>query len=72
MTKFVKSVKIQDKYGAMHLFMSGRVFIVDHGTRVLVIDVKTVFSVPAYAKVRILEGDYTGASGWLPIEFVAK
>lgn len=65
MDTFLKSWRIGDSYGNTNLIMSGTVFLVDHGTKVLVID-----SHSFTRKIRILEGEHTGKAGWVPYEWV--
>lgn len=49
-----------DDYAGAELVLTGRLFSVDSGTRVLVIDL-ALFA----TKVRILEGPYAGTPGWV-------
>lgn len=64
----IKALNAKDNYGAGILVTSGQVFTVPSATRVLVIDggdsLKT--------HVRILSGDATGQSGWVPREYVKQ
>lgn len=55
----------RDEYGIQELLLSGRVFAVENGTEVLVIESRS-FSY----RIRILEGTYTGRDGCVPYEFV--
>lgn len=54
-----------DKDGKVLLLASGRVFAVKSGTKVLVID-QAMFK----RKVRVLEGEQKGLSGWVAVEYV--
>jgi len=49
-----------DDYAGTQLLLTGQLFLVDSGTRVLVIDL-TLY----YTKVRILEGPYAGTAVWV-------
>jgi len=60
-----KVASSKDSMGMQILLASGRVFIVDDGTKVLVID-RALFLV----KVRILEGPHAWQSGWVVHEAV--
>ncbi len=55
----------RDEIGGNILLASGRVFLVDDGSKVLVVDRD-----PYIVKVRILEGPYYGRSGWVVHEAV--
>ncbi|MCZ7571112.1 MAG: pentapeptide repeat-containing protein [Ardenticatenaceae bacterium] len=57
-----------DTYGLRELIATGRIFPVPNGTRVLILD-HGGFLYSA-TKVRILEGEHTGRSGWVPSEWV--
>ena len=63
--EWIKTRTANDKMGQVELLTSGRVFSVPTNTRVLVIDIGFVKS-----KVRILEGESIGRSGWVPFEWV--
>jgi hypothetical protein len=65
MDKFFKAYRINDTYEIGALVSSGQVFLVNHGTKVLVID-----SGQYVLKVRILEGEHRGKAGWVPHEYV--
>lgn len=65
MDKFFKAYRINDKYGTGELLLSGQVFLVNHGTKVLVID-SSLYTL----KIRILEGEHIGKAGWVPYEYV--
>jgi len=54
-----------DKIGYTQMMIAGRWFPVENNTKVLIID-RTFLR----RKVRILEGEYYGRSGWVPMEFV--
>jgi len=62
---WIKACVAKDYIGMVELEASGRIFTVPSGTKVLVID-----SSFAIRKVRVLEGDAFGKSGWLPYEWV--
>jgi hypothetical protein len=55
----------RDEYAMRELLLSGRVFAVEDGTEVLVIESRGL----SY-RIRILEGAYAGRDGWVPGEFV--
>ena len=55
----------KDSYGCQELVNSGKVFLVEEGTEVLIID-RTLYLV----KVRILEGTNQGKAGWVIHEAV--
>ena len=54
-----------DTIGLRSLLLSGDVFLLDEGTRVLVLD-QGFFS----TRVRALEGDNMGKAGWVQFELV--
>ena len=58
---------IKDNLGIAILIATGLLFTVNSGTEVLVID-----SINNAKKVRILEGEYLGASGWVFPQSVRK
>lgn len=64
---FIQAQIADDKLGYSQMLGAGRFFVVDNGTAVKVID--TGF---AKRKVRILEGEHLGKSGWIPYEFVVS
>lgn len=57
----------KDSGGMLKLLGTGRAFLVANKTKVLVLDPDTVKT-----KVRVLEGDQSGKSGWISVEFVVK
>ena len=63
----VKASVANDTIGIAQLVLEGRLFAVEDGTKVLVID-----STVGARQVRILEGELFGETGWLPMEFVVK
>ncbi len=65
MDMWAKAGLAKDYIGMAQLEASGRIFPVPNGTKVLVID-----SSFTLRKVRVLEGDAYGKSGWLPYEWV--
>lgn len=62
-----KAANAKDEIGYEQIFLQGNAFLVKSGTSVLVLD-NDVFTV----KVRILEGEHRGKSGWVPYEWVTK
>jgi hypothetical protein len=62
-----KAAAAKDEIGYRELFANGRMFAVDENTKVLVID-SGIFK----TQIRILEGPYSGKSGWVPFEWVKK
>jgi len=60
-----EALRAHDDIGVFNLEMQGRVFTVMKGTKVLVLDRRS-----GRTKVRILEGDYFGFSGWVVSKFV--
>lgn len=58
--EIVKADLANDRMGHAKLVMAGRAFLVDDGTRVLVID-REMFK----REVRVLEGPTIGQSGWI-------
>ena len=67
MDQMTRSFTVKDEIGFNNLFLSGQAFWAKSGTKVLVID-----STFTTSKVRILEGDYYGQSGWVPYEWVRQ
>lgn len=64
---FVQASVSNDTYGMSEILLAGGGFLVPNGTKALVIDRGT-----GRRKVRVLEGDFTGESGWIPMEFIQK
>ena len=56
-----------DQHGAAQMHATGKMFAVDNGTRVKVIDIAF-----GALRVRVLDGDETGKSGWISHEFVKR
>jgi len=65
--EYVHAAVIKDYFGMLELVNQGRVFSVKSGTRIQVLDRGF-----GKTKVRILEGEWIGASGWVPYEWVVK
>jgi hypothetical protein len=63
--KLFRAIDAKDDYGMADLLLTGQVFSVKDGTRVLVVD-KALYT----TRIRILEGPYAGKSGWVPYEWV--
>lgn len=63
--RWIKAKAAKDTHGMAQLMLTGSIFLVKNGTRVLVIDSATFKT-----KVRILGGNQTGRSGWVPYEYV--
>jgi len=63
--EWIKACNAKDYIGVAQMEALGKLFVVSNGTKVLVIDRHT-FS----REVRILEGNATGKSGWLPYEWL--
>jgi hypothetical protein len=66
--ELTEAVVANDTYGLAELTLSGRVVLVPRDTRVLALDLHWT----GRTKVRILDGEYAGASGWVASEFVVK
>jgi len=62
--KWIEASTANDTIGLRSLMLSGQIFSVPAGTKVLVLD----NSLWHGYKVRILEGDKFGKTGWLPSE----
>jgi len=60
-----QAASLGEAHGFADLRLSGRVFTVPHGTRARIISL-----VGMRQKVRILEGPQTGATGWVPLDWV--
>ncbi len=56
-----------DKLGYSQMLGDGKLFIVDNGTKVKVIDIGF-----GKTEIRILEGEHLGKSGWIAYEFVIQ
>ena len=65
--EFIEAALAGDEYGYTELVLTGKGFIVDSGTKVLVL--KKSFP---NTKVRVLEDENVGRSGWVPYEWVIK
>lgn len=63
--RFIKASIANDRLGVAQMVLNGEGFLVQSGTKILVID-STTFQ----RKVRILEGEHFGRSGWVPYEWV--
>jgi len=63
--ELIKASVAKDYMGIAELLLLGKVFEVPNNTKVLVID-----SAFAKRKIRILEGDEFGRTGWVPYEFL--
>lgn len=66
-SEFLAVLKANDEYGYQRLFALGRMYRVKNGTKALVLE-----RTHTLARVRILDGNYQGRDGWLPVEFVVK
>lgn len=67
LSDFLRSNRVGDKDGIVQMIVAGRIFTVENGTRVLVIDYgKGMF----VRKIRILEGKMKGQAGFVPMEWV--
>ena len=71
MDALMKAITRNDSYGVFDLVLAGKIFMVDEGTKVRVID-RGGFLGVSEVQVRILEGKMVGRSGWLPYEFVTE
>jgi len=60
-----KAAMAGDKYAVVEMYYQGRAFAVPSGTKVLFID-----SSWAGRKIRILEGNYAGKSGWVSRDYI--
>ncbi len=60
-----KARAAKDEYGQMSLLASGLIFTPESKTQVLIIDIDTFIR-----KVRILQGEYKGRSGWVAYEWI--
>ena len=65
--ELTKAAVAGDDIGFAQIFLEGRAFPISSGTKVKVID-QTMFR----RKIRILEGDKLGMSGWVDSELVVK
>jgi hypothetical protein len=63
-----KTLRANDTQGTAELLMSGKCFTVDSGIKVLVID----SNASGLSQIRVLEGNKSGLSGWVPFEHVVK
>ena len=66
MDEFLKANSANDRMGISQMLMNGSIFVVDNGTRVLVIDHGGMFK----RKIRILEGEMQGRAGYVPYEWI--
>lgn len=66
----VKLSVAKDEIGLSKLVLSGRAVLVPGGTKVKVIEVNGILDVKC--RIRILEGDEIGQSGWVPANFIGK
>lgn len=65
--KIVHTATVKDDLGIAQMVLAGQAYLVDKGTKVLVIDTTLTAS-----QIRILEGEEIGSSGWVPEEFVKE
>jgi len=63
--ELTKASVARDSIGYSNVYLEGRAFQVESNTKVLILDITF-----ATRKIRILEGDYYGQSGWVPYEWV--
>jgi hypothetical protein len=63
--EWTKARVAKDKDGQVLLLASGKILTPQKGTKVLVIDTGMFMR-----KVRILEGEYKGRSGWVATEYI--
>jgi hypothetical protein len=62
--KWIDAERKRDKYVKVELTVTGRASLVPSGTRVVVLETGTIGDAPI-SKVRILEGKYSGLTGWV-------
>jgi hypothetical protein len=67
LSSLLKTINANDTYGELDLLASGQVVNIPVHTKVLVIGKGFLTT-----NVRVLEGQYAGASVWLPQEFVVS
>lgn len=65
--EFSKAQVADDKLDYLQMLGDGKIFLIPNCTKVKVIDSSFTLK-----KVRILEGEHLGVSGWMPFEFVVK
>lgn len=65
MDEYIKFAVARDDIGIEELFGQGRVFNVANGAEVLIIEATF-----ASRRIRVLDGDKRGSSGWVPMEWV--
>lgn len=63
--KIIKEINAKDIIGFAQMVLQGRVLIVKRKTKVIIIDNEI-----AIIRIRVLEGEKVGQSGWLAYEFV--
>jgi hypothetical protein len=63
LSALTKAAVARDTYGLSQLPLTGQYFIVNSGTKALMID-----STWTTVRVRVLSGPMTGRSGWIPME----
>lgn len=61
--EFVDAAYAKDTLGVGALFVAGKIFDIKNNTQILIIDTDLY-----NAKVRILDGEQIGLSGWVPYE----
>jgi hypothetical protein len=69
-TAFSKALATNDRIGVTNLMAQGRLFLIDNGTRVLVLGHGGFLS--SLTQVRLLDGQETGLAVWLPSEFLNR
>ncbi|MCD5384229.1 hypothetical protein LR066_05695 [candidate division WOR-3 bacterium] len=67
MDKFTEAAITKDDHGIVQLFAWGVVFPVSNNTKVRILQVGLML-----IKIRILEGEHDGKSGWVPREWIKK
>lgn len=67
---FSKALAANDQVGISNLAARGRLFLIDNGTRVLVLGHGGFLS--ALTQVRLLDGQQAGLAVWLPSEFLTR
>ena len=66
--EWTKSTIANDTLGQKQMLADGSVYAVDRGTSALIIDIGAM----GVVQVRIYSGNYSGKSGWIPVEWAKK
>lgn len=65
---YLKAVSANDRIGVFNLLAQGRIYSIDNGTKVLVLDRGGFLG--SLVQIRVLDGPELGSALWVAVEFV--